>query len=511
MRAGLSTAGLSAVVALWLYATRLESDLGPVLLVLVWGGLFLCLLPGVLWLTGQRRSVPIFEAICLSYGIQDVAPALVLPNEFKTVGAVGNFTEAELASALLIVVLGIAAMLLSYWWMRYGRLGGGLPHLDLPLDENRLAWYLPGAVVIGGLLSTASIQGNIPTGESGLATTMLVLINQLAIAVAILGYRLLDRVNPATRVRDALLLAIGVSWAVVVGLTTTMLESVLIVPVILATVGIQRGKRSVWVALAAGAVAYLLILQPVKYSVRSMPTDLTDASAVTARLDAWLTLASNQIDQVFSGGSIDDASGTGRESAQRLDFVHVLVHVRSHTPSVIPYLGGFSYSYLLTGWVPRLVWADKPTAQSDNIQLVLTYALTTPQVLEHTSMALGTIAEAYANFGDAGVVVFMLLQGLALGAACRMFSARGDVGGQAVLLSVLVFFLNGINTNTATLYGGLVQNLAANAFVLWLLAGTRPPRTVPRGQWLSARSAVSPTVPGIASEPRKGTPAAQAR
>jgi hypothetical protein len=86
-------------------------------------------------------------------------------------------------------------------------------------------------------------------------------------------------------------------------------------------------------------------------------------------------------------------------------------------------------------------------------------------------MAVGTIAEAYANFGDGGIFAFMLVQGAVLGWACRIFGRTGSIGGQSVLLSVLVFFLNGINTNTATLYGGFAQNLAANALLLWVLAG----------------------------------------
>jgi hypothetical protein len=460
-------------------------------LLLAWAGLFISVLPGVLWLGGERRSIPIFEAICVSYGVQDVAPALLFPNNFRSVFALANFNEAELSSTLVIVVIGLVTMELTYCWVRYGAAGGMLPKLNLPLDDERLRWYLPAAILIGGTLVTAGIQGFTPSGESGLAAIVAVMVNQLAVAIAILTYRVLDGANQRSRASDALLLGLGITWAVVVGLATTMLESALTVPVIVAAIGLQRRRRSVWGLLLLVAAAYLFVLQPVKFSVRTMPADLSDTSAFSARINAWGTAASEQVTRLVQGAAIEDVYETTRQSLQRLDFVHVMVHVRSNTPDVIPFFGGYSYSYFVTGWIPRLVWPDKPTAQQENITLVLTYGLSIRQVLEHTSLAVGTLAEAYANFGDPGVMGFMLLQGIVLGSACRIFAGQGSIGGQAVLLSILVFFLNGINTNTTTLYGGVVQNLTANGLLLWLLVGARQRRIAPHQLWLSRAPTVS--------------------
>jgi hypothetical protein len=134
----------------------------------------------------------------------------------------------------------------------------------------------------------------------------------------------------------------------------------------------------------------------------------------------------------------------------------------------VPFYDGSTYSYLLFGWIPRILWADKPTVHDENIRVILDLGILAESQLATTITSVGTLAEAYANLGEAGVVLIMLLQGFVLGLCSWAFNVRGNIASQAVLLATTVYFLNGIGSSTAFLYGGLIQHLGANALIVWL-------------------------------------------
>jgi hypothetical protein len=125
-----------------------------------------CLLPSMLWLTGDRLAVPIFEAICVSYAAHFGVTALLLPNLFTSTLGKTEFTDAELAATLNAVVFGMLAMVVPYTllssrgWLRR------VPALDLPLSKRRLRFYLPVAVSVGLVLSAAHASAIGPSGDS---------------------------------------------------------------------------------------------------------------------------------------------------------------------------------------------------------------------------------------------------------------------------------------------------------------------------------------------------------
>jgi hypothetical protein len=175
----------------------------------------------------------------------------------------------------------------------------------------------------------------------------------------------------------------------------------------------------------------------------------------------------------------------------RFDYIHQFALMRLYTPDLIPYYRGVSYSYFLVGWVPRLVWPDKPSALEGNNRMVIDYGVLSERAQTVTTAGLGLIPEAYANFGDTGIVVIMAVQGIILAAVTRAFTARASIAANAVLISILVFLVNGVGGITSVMYGGLFQNLAANALVIWLAAG-RPNHILNTlSHWLPAAARAS--------------------
>jgi hypothetical protein len=176
-------------------------------------------------------------------------------------------------------------------------------------------------------------------------------------------------------------------------------------------------------------------------------------------------------------GQRDLAEATS-SATSRADFIHQVAHIYSMTPSVVPYQWGRTYSFFLVSFIPRILWPDKPTAGSANGFYAVTYGVQTEESAKTTTFGVSILGEAFMNFGWAGVVFVMLLQGILIGALHYSFgSYESGPGGQAVFLAFFVYFLNGIGSSAEIMFGGILQNLLCGYLIL-LWAREKPIRFV---------------------------------
>jgi hypothetical protein len=247
--------------------------------------------------------------------------------------------------------------------------------------------------------------------------------------------------------------------------------------------------------LALTAAAYLFLLQPVKAEYRAELYRFQGQLTLRDKFGLWLDATQTYLERDPNAASSTGSLTTLQDSLRRLDFIHIFSLVRSYTPSVVPYYGGSGYSYFLVGWVPRFLWAGKPDALQSNIDMVLDYGMMNESELSTTMMSVGQLPEAYANFGYAGVVGFMLVQGLFLGALAYIFGATRSVVAQALLAGVLVELLNGVGGASSEVYGTLLENLVICSIVVWVVLDQRGPlaRVFDRftGRAMVARSVAS--------------------
>jgi hypothetical protein len=146
--------------------------------------------------------------------------------------------------------------------------------------------------------------------------------------------------------------------------------------------------------------------------------------------------------------------------------LHIFVHVTELTPETVPYYEGRTYLYLLYGWIPRFVWPDKPAAQQDTRDIAVDDRLLDRSVNTTTSIGIGVLAEAYANFAAPGIAVGLGLQGLCLALLGSMLNGPRSDGGRAAYLAIMVYFFNGIGAATAPLFMGVFMNIAAYLCIL---------------------------------------------
>jgi hypothetical protein len=153
------------------------------------------------------------------------------------------------------------------------------------------------------------------------------------------------------------------------------------------------------------------------------------------------------------------------KTMQRASLLSQVAHVLEITPAQIPFQQGQTYSYLGVTLIPRFLWPDKPTISEANRFYQLAYGLSDPKSLQATSIAVGSMAEGYINFGWLGVVFIMCGIGLILRIYERTFMTDQS---NALLLAIGVALLPqffAIESQLGVYIGGLIQQIVLSLLV----------------------------------------------
>ena len=102
------------------------------------------------------------------------------------------------------------------------------------------------------------------------------------------------------------------------------------------------------------------------------------------------------------------------------------VHISKSSPEKVPYLDGESYKILLTKFIPRLIWKNKPSDEFGNKFGHIYKVLNEKDNV--TSWNMPVLNEFYANYGLKGVLVGMFIMGF-------------------IIRSLMIFFPLGENNN----------------------------------------------------------------
>lgn len=170
-----------------------------------------------------------------------------------------------------------------------------------------------------------------------------------------------------------------------------------------------------WMALI---ILTILLIQPIKGELRNQIWQLNERGTSlqlkqgTTIVDSFGELSNALSNRYISGDGVRffklrDASIASYERINRLT---TLVEVIARTPNPQPYRYGSTYTPLLTKWIPRILWGNKPRETLGN-DWVRAYGLASPNDYAY-SYNLPWIAEMYMNFGFLGVLGVSFLIGL---------------------------------------------------------------------------------------------------
>jgi len=99
--------------------------------------------------------------------------------------------------------------------------------------------------------------------------------------------------------------------------------------------------------------------------------------------------------------------------------------VQEATPKIIPYLDGETYAMLPQMLVPRFVDPEKIESQAVLNLLSVRYGRETVEDTAKTTIGWGMVSEAYANFGNFGVIAVGAVFGLLCGFLMRLSATAG--------------------------------------------------------------------------------------
>jgi hypothetical protein len=173
----------------------------------------------------------------------------------------------------------------------------------------------------------------------------------------------------------------------------------------------------------------------------------------------------------------------------RLSLLQQTAHVMELTPSKVPYQYGSLYSYIAVTFVPRFLWPDKPSVNDANHWYQVSYGLTDPHQLSTVSIAVGTVAESYINFGWFGPVLIIFPLGIFLGSFERIFLHADSSLLFSCVGAVLIPQLLAIESQMAEYVAGLAQQII---LVLLVLVPTLEARAPKKEFRRSVRASISP-------------------
>ena len=160
---------------------------------------------------------------------------------------------------------------------------------------------------------------------------------------------------------------------------------------------------------------------------------------------------------LFNKNELNSFENRNKQTIQR--FFHSgesLLIVSKLTPQIVPYWEGHSYKILLTKFIPRIFWKNKPSDRLGN-EFGQRYKRISVED-NTTSWNMPVLNEFYVNFGKMGVLFGMLIIGLLFGLITKFFSISNKLNVESTIsfyIFVPLFFLE---SHLSLLLGAIVQS-----------------------------------------------------
>ncbi len=172
--------------------------------------------------------------------------------------------------------------------------------------------------------------------------------------------------------------------------------------------------------------------------------------------------ANEQGDQhIFNGRFGSLASRTGQ--------LWIFHYVYNKSPQEISYWNGYTYRLLLTSFIPRIVYPDKPK-ETIGSEFGIRYELLNPSD-KHISINLPWITELLANFGPFGVLFGMAVIGFFLSFLDRIFNNSNQSDLEFLVSTTLIFKLVYPESNFSVIIGSFIPFLIL--IYLYFILGAR--------------------------------------
>ncbi len=162
-------------------------------------------------------------------------------------------------------------------------------------------------------------------------------------------------------------------------------------------------------------VALMSVWQAIKSSYRSFVSlGSGQQEVVVSQLEIFRGVAALMQDVTINQVFLGLMSGLNRLSQHQY-----LAGVLEHVPKAVPYQSGQLFFEALTFLVPRAFWSAKPVGD-DSLRTNTYSGFSVATADEGASIGIGYVAEAYVDFGYAGII-YLYATGFFLGALLKYF------------------------------------------------------------------------------------------
>ncbi|MBF0138559.1 MAG: hypothetical protein HQL65_20205 [Magnetococcales bacterium] len=378
------------------------------------------------WFFSANKSMPFIELYTFVVGIYYGFPMILGIN--STFGVFYVDEENRIRTGI-VVLSSVIITLFTYSFAKRSRLSDISKSVKLiPKDTaiNIFTFLLTMSTIYNGLFMVGIPQqylGNF------LATFNTILVNVIGTVSSYVLFRLMGEghLSKAQTTFTIILVLIGgviiISGLMLVNVVLWILPSIL---------GFTLGRGRIPLGVVILLLFILTFLSMGKGATRNIywGSGVTSFSDAFQRLSHWAEISM----ETFQ----DTSSTTQSLIIDRLNFSGVLGMVIQRTPNEVPYVGGTTYAMLPSMIIPRFLWPDKPDGHAATIFLGLHYGVHARDQAILTSIGIGLLGEAYANFGVPGVIVFSWLLGWILGFAHRMDTHAPPLSMRSFVFVVLL-------------------------------------------------------------------------
>jgi hypothetical protein len=431
--------------------------------------LCICTAPVILHFSKREPGLPIFPVICLVYGVSYALPIFIGEPVINLVTlSYEHLPVADCNRAARLAVVGVLSMQFGFLMFRYSVLSLLVPHLRLELDPQKAISKIS-LLGMGGVVALWLFLSGRVAFSSGF-TSIATLISQLPTLCG--AYLYWAYLRGEVKGRWIAVMVVILVVDVGVGFTSGSVRNVIGPMISVAAVYWMVRRRVNWKYAICGIFIFLT-LQTVKSQYRVLVWTKGQAkNDIVGQLVIMKRLMGAGAQQMLHRHQTRTHEVV-RASVSRTDLIHLFAHAIHMTPRFVPFQHGDTYSYLLLAWVPRALWANKPTAQAANQFFGVTYNLQTAESVAITSIGLPQLVEAFINFGDLGVVFIMMLMGIFYAVLDRMFNHSEAGGGATAIYSTLLMNFVNIETSTAAIFGALPQTVLIFYLILRSLRARR--------------------------------------
>jgi hypothetical protein len=427
---------------------------------------FLCVYPAVRWLRSPQKPLPVFELYCLVhlvYYLQpyiDGKPALLaFPESVRVVA--GLATIAFLASATLIFIARD----------RGGQsTGSSNPIMRREIPTGSDSWF---SIGLGLWLAynLASTLGVFP--DVGDWRNVFVTVSTAAGILATFHFFYAIGNRRLGGSASAIAIVVVVIGVLINASSGYLIGGILVLIVALIAYTVASKRLPIVTAVVCLTLANFLHLG--KGDMRARFWGKTEAGAAFNPLVVfpfWVDASWGRLVAGTTSGASERTSLVTRASLAQM-----LATVVDQTPDRLPYLAGQTFWQIPTLFVPRMLLRNKPNGNLPSETMAIYYGVQSDESVKSTSIGMGQIAEAWANFGWIGIIVLGAFYGWLFSIPCGLTKSLAPSTLGYLLSAVSLVWATDLEHGLGTFLVSLAQTVLMAGLLLYFVS--KPARITP--------------------------------